>query len=61
MGLLVSRDLSGKTNFTVLNVRQCCDEKMLEVQLFPFGMFLGGYKWINQQDNFPPHVFSSAM
>lgn len=54
---------NGTTDIVLLKGRQCSEDyqKMLEVQLLPFGKLLGGDKWIYQQDNFSIHVSNSTM
>ncbi|KMQ81987.1 hypothetical protein RF55_24576 [Lasius niger] len=54
---------NGTTDIAFLKGRQCSDDyqKMLEVQLLPFGKLLGGDEWIYQQDNCSIHVSNSTM
>lgn len=54
---------NGTTDIVFLEGRQCSEDyqKMLEVQLLPFGKLLGGDEWIFQQDNCSIHVSKSTM
>lgn len=54
---------NGTTDIVFLEGRQNSEDyqKLLEVQLLPFGELLGGHEWIYQQDKCSIHVSKSTM